>query len=100
MKEKKSKKEIANQSTEIVEVTPKPDTKTTEEKPKPGTKPLRNHKDSAFCLLFSEPQRALELFNALTGSDMPPDTEITYTTLENAVYVDLNNDVSFVVAGR
>ena len=100
MEKKKTKKEIANQSTEVVEVTPKPDTETTEEKPKPGTKPLRNHKDSAFCLLFSEPQRALELFNALTGSDLPPDTEITYTTLENAVYVDLNNDVSFVVAGR
>lgn len=26
-----------------------------------GEKPQRNHKDSTFCLLFSEPQRAIEL---------------------------------------
>ena len=25
-----------------------------------GEKPQRNHKDSTFCLLFSEPQRAIE----------------------------------------
>lgn len=32
-----------------------------------GEKPQRNHKDSTFCLLFSEPQRAIELYNAVTG---------------------------------
>ena len=66
-KKTKQKKKTANQSTEIVEVTPKSGTEIVEAKPKTGTKPLRTHKDSAFCLLFSEPQRALELFNALTG---------------------------------
>ena len=32
-----------------------------------GEKPQRNHKDSTFCLLFSEPQRAIELYNASPG---------------------------------
>ena len=30
-----------------------------------GEKPQRNHKDSTFCLLFSEPQRAIELYLSL-----------------------------------
>ena len=65
-----------------------------------GEKPQRNHKDSTFCLLFSEPQRAIELYNAVTGENLPPETELTYTTLKNAIYIDRNNDLSFVVNDR
>ena len=65
-----------------------------------GEKPQRNHKDSTFCLLFSEPQRAVELYNAVSGENLPPDTELTYTTLENAIYVDRSNDLGFVIHGR
>ena len=65
-----------------------------------GMKPLRNHKDSTFCLLFSEPKRAIELYNAVTGEDLPPDTKLEYTTLENALYIDRNNDLGFVINDR
>lgn len=65
-----------------------------------GEAPRRNHKDSTFCLLFSEPKRAIELYNAITGENLPPDTELTYTTLENALYVDRNNDLGFVIQKR
>ena len=65
-----------------------------------GEAPRRNHKDSTFCLLFSEPERAIELYNAITGENLPPDTELTYTTLENALYVDRNNDLGFVIQKR
>ena len=65
-----------------------------------GEKPQRNHKDSTFCLLFSEPARAIELYNAVTGENLPPDTELIYTTLKNAIYIDRNNDLSFVVNDR
>ena len=65
-----------------------------------GEKPQRNHKDSTFCLLFSEPARAIELYNAVTGENLPPDTELTYTTLKNAIYIDRNNELSFVVNDR
>ena len=65
-----------------------------------GAKPLRNHKDSTFCLLFSEPKRAIELYNAVTGENLPPDTKLEYTTLENALYIDRNNDLGFVIKDR
>ena len=65
-----------------------------------GRKPLRNHKDSTFCLLFSEPKRAIELYNAVTGENLPPDTKLEYTTLENALYIDRNNDLGFVINDR
>ena len=61
--------------------------------PRIGEMPRRNHKDSTFCLLFSEPARAIELYNAVTGENLPPDTELTYTTLANALYIDRNNDL-------
>ena len=60
----------------------------------------REYKDSAFCLLFSEPRRAVELYNAITGENLPLDTELTYTTLENALYIDRNNDIGFVINNR
>ena len=65
-----------------------------------GTQPLRNYKDSVFCLLFSESKRAVELYNAITGENLPPDTELTYTTLENALYIDRNNDLGFIINNR
>ena len=68
--------------------------------PRIGEMPRRNHKDSTFCLLFSEPARAIELYNAVTGENLPPDTELTYTTLANALYIDRNNDLGFVIQKR
>ena len=68
--------------------------------PRIGEVPRRNHKDSTFCLLFSEPARAIELYNAVTGENLPPDTELTYTTLANALYIDRNNDLGFVIQKR
>ena len=79
------------------------DTATQEEhtaEPRIGEMPRRNHKDSTFCLLFSEPARAIELYNAVTGENLPPDTELTYTTLANALYIDRNNDLGFVIQKR
>ena len=62
-----------------------------------GESPLRAHKDSTFRLLFSEKARAIELYNAVSNEHLPPDTELIYTTLENAVYVDRKNDLGFVI---
>ena len=36
--------------------------------------PNREHKDSVFTVLFADEEALLELYNALTGSDYPPDT--------------------------
>lgn len=64
------------------------------------SKANREYKDSAFCLLFSEPKRAVELYNAITGENLPLDTELTYTTLKNVLYMDRNNDLGFVINNR
>lgn len=46
----------------------------TDEKIILSDEPLRNYKDTTFRLLFSEKERAIELYNALTGEDLPSDT--------------------------
>ena len=65
-----------------------------------GNKPLRNHKDTVFRMLFSEKERAIELYNALTGENLPPDADLVYTTLVNAIYADSKNDLGFVANHR
>jgi len=62
--------------------------------------PNRNHKNSVFTLLFSEPQTTLELYNAVTGQHYPPDTKIEIVTLSNALFKGKLNDVAFVVDDR
>jgi hypothetical protein len=64
------------------------------------TKANRNHKDSVFTLLFSEPAATLELYNAVTGQNYPPDTKIEIVTLSNALFKGQLNDVAFVVDDR
>lgn len=36
----------------------------------------------------------------MQGENLPPDTELTYTTLANALYIDRNNDLGFVIQKR
>ncbi|MEY8299080.1 MAG: hypothetical protein ACLRJC_07335 [Emergencia timonensis] len=36
-------------------------------------KPLHNHQDSVFCMLFSDKESALALFNALEDTDYGAD---------------------------
>ena len=57
----------------------------------------RNYKDRVFRLLFNNKTRLLELYNALNGSDYTNEEELIINTLENAVYMKMKNDVSFIV---
>lgn len=59
--------------------------------------PQRNYQDTVFRKLFSEPEAAIELFNALEGTDFKSDTLVEFTTLEDAVYVGLKNDLGFII---
>lgn len=64
-----------------------------------GTKsavPSRHYKDRVFRMLFKEKETLLELYNALNGSAYTDTSDMTVTTLENAVYIGMKNDVSFV----
>lgn len=60
----------------------------------------RKHKDRLFTILFGRSENkawALELYNAVNDShyDNPDDVEIT--TLEDAVYIGMKNDASFIL---
>jgi len=60
----------------------------------------REYKNTVFTKLFSDAGTLLELYNALTGSDYGEDTEIEINTLEDILFMDLMNDVSFTVGDK
>lgn len=39
----------------------------------------------------------LELYNAVTGKDYQDPEELTINTLENAIYMSMKNDLSFII---
>ena len=59
--------------------------------------PDRTYRDHVFRMLLNEKERALEVYNAMNNSHYDNPDELEYTTLENAVYIGMKNDVSFLV---
>ena len=61
----------------------------------------KNVKDSVFSAYFSEKkERLVELFSALEGTDYPPDTPVEVNTLQDVLWMDRVNDLSFVLNGQ
>lgn len=60
----------------------------------------RNYKDSVFRKLFSEKENAIELYNAVAGTNYGPDTPIRFLTLENILVDGSINDLEFEIDGR
>ena len=60
----------------------------------------RKHKGTVFRMLFGDKKAILELYNALNGTDYQDPDNLTVTTLENAVYMAMKNDVSFLLDER
>ena len=63
---------------------------------RPGTAPDIKYKDTVFRKLFSDPARLLELYNAMNKSSYTDSSELEINTLDNAVYLGMKNDVSFI----
>jgi hypothetical protein len=55
------------------------------------------YKDSVFTKLFSDEQRLLELYNALTGSSYDSSAKIVINTLPDILFKDRKNDISFLL---
>lgn len=55
-----------------------------------------NYKDTVFRMLFSDKEALLSLYNALNGTSYTDTDGLEITTLENAVYMNYKNDISFV----
>ena len=66
----------------------------------PEHKPNRMYKASMFVDLFSEPEKLIELYNAIEGTDYPPDTKVEIATLGDALFMDRINDLAFVLGGK
>ena len=56
----------------------------------------RNYKDTMFRMVFREKTNLLSLYNALNGTSYTDVDDLEITTLENAVYMNYKNDISFV----
>lgn len=59
--------------------------------------PVRVYKDRIFRMIFKEKKEFLELYNALNGTGYANSDELVVTTLENAIYMNMKNDVSFLL---
>ena len=60
----------------------------------------REYKSRIFTMLYSEPERALELYNAVNNTNYDNPELLEINTLENAIYMGMKNDVSFVLDAR
>lgn len=59
--------------------------------------PIRNYQDTVFRMLFQEKRELLSLFNAIHGTSYDEPEKLEITTLENAVYMAMKNDISCVL---
>ena len=57
----------------------------------------RNYKDSLFRMIFERKEDLLDLYNAINGTFYENAEELEVNTLENALYMGMKNDVSFLI---
>ena len=62
--------------------------------------PVHAYKDRIFRMIFKEKKEFLELYNAMNGTDYSNPEDLAVTTLENAIYMNMKNDVSFLLHDR
>lgn len=74
--------------------------KETQVKEKQTKEAKTQYKDTVFRLLYSDPVRALSLYNSISGTDYDDPAMIQFNTLENAIYMNVKNDLSFLVANQ
>lgn len=60
----------------------------------------RNHKSRVFEMVFSDRKELLTLYNAVNGTNYTEPEQLEINTLENAIYMSMHNDVSFIVDSR
>lgn len=60
-------------------------------------KPQRMYKDRIFRMVFSEKRELLSLYNAMNGTAYKNPDELQINTLENAIYMGMRNDLSFLI---
>ena len=66
----------------------------------PATPVNRTYKSTLFIMLFQDKNNLLELYNAVSGKHYTDPEVLEINTLENAIYMTVKNDVSFLIDGR
>ena len=64
------------------------------------TEANRLYKDRVFKFIFGNPENkewTLSLYNAVNGSNYRNPDDIQFNTIEDAVYMSMKNDVSFII---
>ena len=62
--------------------------------------PSATYKDRIFRMLVKEKKIALEIYNAINDTHYDNPEDVIITTLENAVYLGMKNDVSFIIGSE
>nr|WP_297935432.1 hypothetical protein [uncultured Lachnoclostridium sp.] len=57
----------------------------------------RNYKDTLFRMLFRDKNALLSLYNAISGEECDDVDALEIVTLENAIYMNLKNDLAFLI---
>ena len=57
-------------------------------------------RDRIFRMIFKEKRALLALYNAMNDTAYQDPEELVITTLENAIYLGMKNDVSFMICDR
>ncbi len=57
----------------------------------------RKYKNTVFRMLFSDKVNLLSLYNAINDSNYTDPNQLEIVTLENAVYMGMKNDLSFLI---
>lgn len=60
----------------------------------------RTYKSKIFALLYQDKKELLELYNAVSGRNYQNPELLEINTLENAIYMSMHNDVSFIIDSR
>ncbi len=60
----------------------------------------RQYKARLFEMIFSQPDTCLQLYNAVNGTDYDDPGLLEINTLENAIYMSMHNDLSFIIDSR
>ena len=63
-------------------------------------KPNRLYKSRLFVMIFADRRNLLELYNAVSGKNYKDPELLEINTLENAIYMSMKNDLSFLIDAR
>ena len=60
----------------------------------------RIYKDRPYKMIFNDKSELLKLYNAINGTHYDDPAMLTITTLDNAIYMTMENDLSFIIDMR